>query len=68
MNTEIPDEVLGICIAYEQGYGKGVEMSKHPNVYEPFSDTWWAWDYGFSEGSRKAVEVNLTIQKLNEVF
>ena len=53
MEQEMPEDILGTCIAYEQGFGKGLEMSKHANPYCKFDHQWWAWDCGFSEGARK---------------
>lgn len=48
-------EVLGICTAYEQGYGHGQDSRGLPNPYKAETDEWEAWDYGYSEGNRKAL-------------
>lgn len=62
----IDDEILGICVAYEQGYGHGLEnRTELSNPYSLCSRALslqryafrrrrkMAWDYGFSEGQNK---------------
>ena len=44
------NKAFSICIAYEQGVGKGRRKSKDTNPYENDSDEFKAWDYGFGEG------------------
>ena len=44
------NHVIAICIAYEQGVGKGRRISVDTNPYEPNTDENEAWDYGYSEG------------------
>ncbi len=48
-------EVLDICTAYEQGYGKGQSQSTNTNPYTPKSSVWQAWGYGYEEGERKSI-------------
>ena len=49
-------DILGICNAYEQGYGHGYGRRGLPNPYKTGTDEWQAWDYGYSEGARKKNE------------
>ena len=50
----IDDEILGICVAYEQGYGHGLEnRTELNNPYSLSAQQRAAWDYGFSEGQNK---------------
>ncbi len=58
------EDVIGICIAYEQGYGQGYAQRKLPNPYKQGSDTWVAWDYGYSEGNRN--KINYKIEAIHE--
>lgn len=51
--------VFVICDAYEAGYGKGQDLSKDANPYDPLSDEWEAWAIGY----RKARE-----RKLNQLI
>ena len=53
--SEIPIRVMNICLAYESGYGKGLDRRNCKNPY-PMNDSWWAWDYGYAEGYRKCVD------------
>ena len=45
------DEVFSICVAYEQGVGKGrqARVAKEDNPYVD-SDEKIAWGYGYDEG------------------
>lgn len=52
-SNEPSDLVLGICNAYEQGYGHGYDQRNLNNPYCQDSDEWQAWEYGYSEGARK---------------
>ena len=47
---DIPLEVLDICTAYEQGYGKGQGERKVGNPYSEASAEWFAWGWGYHEG------------------
>ena len=63
----IDDETLAICVAYEQGYGHGLEnrielsnpyslCSRAPlslQRYALLRQCKMAWDYGFSAGQNK---------------
>lgn len=50
----IDSQTLGICVAYEQGYGHGLEnRTELSNPYSLCSKIKMAWDYGFSEGQNK---------------
>jgi len=49
-------DVIGICIAYEQGYGQGYDKRNLKNPYGEGKETWIAWDYGYSEGNRKRID------------
>ena len=51
--NDTPENVLTVCTAYEQGYGKGQDSRNCKNPYRHKADEWWAWDYGYSEGYRK---------------
>ncbi len=46
-------KILAICTAYEQGYGHGYDQRGLSNPYAEKTDEREAWDYGYSEGSRK---------------
>ena len=52
------DKVIHICIAYEQGVGKGrdhvITISDNPYCMEGNhnEDCYDAWTYGYSEGER----------------
>ena len=48
------DEVFSICIAYEQGVGKGREgrITIEDNPYCGECDEKLAWFYGYDEGNR----------------
>ena len=52
-------ETLAICVAYEQGYLKGIK--KRHEAVNPYlavdQDTEEAWIYGYSEGYRHAFDV-----------
>ena len=52
-------DIIGICIAYEQGYGHGYDQRNMPNPYTEKSETWMAYDYGYSEGNRKKISDDL---------
>lgn len=45
-------KVFMICVAYEQGVGKGQDGSKDRNPYAPGTDCHEAWGYGYEEGER----------------
>jgi hypothetical protein len=59
----IDSETLAICVAYEQGFGHGLQ--NRTKLVNPYSSTAMislrsfamrckmAWDYGFSEGQAK---------------
>lgn len=46
-------DILSICIAYEQGVGKGRKASckREDNPYLNDDDCYKAWDYGWTEGT-----------------
>jgi len=50
---EPSDLVLGICNAYESGYGHGYDQRNLTNPYCHGSYDWQGWEYGYSEGNRK---------------
>jgi len=52
-------DVIGICTAYEQGYGHGYDQRNLQNPYREKSETWMAWDYGYGEGNRKRIDDDL---------
>jgi hypothetical protein len=51
----IDDETLGICVAYEQGYGHGLQnRTELTNPYcKNAGPSFMAWNYGFQEGQNK---------------
>lgn len=61
-------EILEICTAYEQGYGKGYDMRKCVNPYKLLSKGWKAWDYGYSEGSEKSINDSIASNPLEDNF
>lgn len=46
-------KVFMICVAYEQGVGKGHDGSADHNAYEPGTDEHEAWQHGYEEGLRQ---------------
>jgi len=44
------EEVLDICLAYEQGVGKGRRDSNDDNPYTKGDSMHMAWNYGYAEG------------------
>ena len=49
-------DILGICNAYESGYGHGYDQRNLGNPYSKLSDEWEAYDYGYNEGNRKKMD------------
>lgn len=45
-----------ICDAYEAGFGKGQDMAKCENPYDPLADSWEAWNIGYRRGSQRRVD------------
>lgn len=45
-------KVFMICVAYEQGVGKGQANSMDRNPYRDGSEEHEAWGYGYEEGER----------------
>ena len=43
-------QLLAICTAYEQGYGKGQQKRDCKNPYSPSWDCDKAWQIGYDEG------------------
>ncbi|MCP4460926.1 MAG: hypothetical protein GY816_23340 [Cytophagales bacterium] len=44
------DQLLGICTAYESGYGHGLDSRDLPNPYPKNTSDHWAYGHGYSEG------------------
>ena len=47
------NKVFRICLAYESGFGKGLEASNDSNAYHEETDLWYAWNFGYQEGYSK---------------
>ena len=62
-STETPFNILYICTAYEQGYGKGLDLRKCVNPYSLMSDGWHSWNCGYSEGANKRADEALKKEK-----
>ena len=45
-----------ICNAYEAGFGKGQELSRDQNPYDPQTEYWEAWDIGYRTGRNRKLE------------
>ena len=60
MEIEDIDEVLNICIAYEQGYLAGqAMMSANFNAYTEESNAYYAWLFGHNNSlTKETLEVN----------
>lgn len=46
--------LIGICTAYEQGFGHGLEGREIENPYRSGTEQEWAWDYGYKCGKESA--------------
>lgn len=46
-------DVISICIAYEQGFGDGLDNRTKPNPYTPGTNNFDAWNYGYETGNSK---------------
>lgn len=52
-------KVFSICDAYEAGFGKGQDLSKDGNPYDPLSDEWEAWAIGYHKArDRKSYQLS----------
>ena len=49
-------KVYGICVAYEQGFGHGLQRRNLGNPYPPNSDNFLAWDFGYNAGELRSSE------------
>lgn len=53
-DTPSPEtDIMGICFAYEQGFGKGLDNRDVKNPYCEGGDGWKAWQYGYTTGFDK---------------
>ena len=50
------EDIIGMCNAYEQGYGHGYQLRTLPNPYELEDDFKAAWDYGYLRGRSKRID------------
>ena len=56
MDEQDIDDVLDICIAYEQGYSAGQSMiPAEYNIYTDKSKTYYAWLFGHNNSLTKEI-------------
>ena len=60
-------QVHSICIAYEQGVGKGrsKRCEQNDNPYKPKTDENEAWNYGWQEGNNWLIKRTNTLKTLS---
>lgn len=47
-------KVYGICVAYEQGFGHGLQRRNLGNPYPQKSENFLAWDFGYKAGELRS--------------
>lgn len=52
-NERFDTVVMGICTAYESGFGQGLQGRATPNPYQPLTQQFAAWEYGHWSGTKK---------------